>query len=146
MCSSDLRWSAEEDVRVTAEADELAHGHMHAQLARLWPPGSAKPTEQQLQQLSARYLADNDPRALAAIRRSNRDQVVTDAALAAVNVPTLGIVGTKDPYVPSFRELATIMPDMRLVLIDGATHNAAPARPEFLQAVLEFLAAHGAGT
>jgi pimeloyl-ACP methyl ester carboxylesterase len=54
----------------------------------------------------------------------------------------LGIVGTRDTYVASFRALAAIMPSLQLILIEGATHSAAAARPEFLQAVADFLARH----
>lgn len=136
------KWSAEDDARVAREADELEHGDMHEQVARLWPRDAPRPTEQQLRELSARYLAGNDPRALAAIRRSNRDQVVTDEALAALTLPALGLVGSLDPYAGSFRELAAVMPHLRLVTIEGATHSTASARPEFRHAVLEFLAAH----
>ena len=46
-----------------------------------------------------------DPRALAAIRRSNSAQVVTLAQMAAVTVPTLGVVGTTDPYLSQFLAL-----------------------------------------
>jgi hypothetical protein len=34
---------------------------------------------------------------------------------------------------------------MRVVAIEGATHNVAAARPEFLRAVLDFLAGHAGG-
>lgn len=138
-------WSAQQDERAREEADELAQGRMHTQLLRLWPPALPKPTEAELADLSAFYLAGNDPQALAAIRRANHDQAVTDGALAAVRVPVLGIAGTQDPYLASLRELAAIVPDMRVVTIEGATHNVATARPEFLHAVLDFLAEHVAG-
>jgi pimeloyl-ACP methyl ester carboxylesterase len=134
------RWSQADDDRVAAEVDELEHGLLRTQLLRLWPGDRPSPDEAGLRALSAKYLAGNDPRALAAVRRSNRDQVVTDAQLSALKVPLLGIVGTEDPYVASFRDLAKVLPHMRLVMIDGATHNAAAARPEFLRAVEAFLA------
>ena len=135
-------WSADDDARVEIEAAELERGTMRDQILRLWPVGMAAPTGPTLRELSEKYLAGNDPKALAAIRRSNRDQVVGDAALAAVKAPTLGIVGTRDTYVASFRGLAAVLPSLQLVLIEGATHNAAAARPEFLQAVDDFLARH----
>ena len=135
-------WSAQDDARVDVEARELELGRLDTQLARLWPPGAPPPARAALDTLATRYLAGNDPLALAAIRRSNRDQRVEDAALAAVSVPLLGIVGTLDPYAASFRALAASVPRLRLVTIEGATHNGAPARREFREAVLAFLAEH----
>jgi pimeloyl-ACP methyl ester carboxylesterase len=139
-------WSEEDEARVETEAAEIEGGTMRDQVLRLWPAGMPPPTEAPLRDLSARYLAGNDAHALAAIRRSNRDQVVDAAALTAVKVPMLGIVGTLDRYMASFRELAAVVPTLRLALIEGATHSTAPARPEFRQLVLEFLGAHPGAT
>jgi pimeloyl-ACP methyl ester carboxylesterase len=60
-------------------------------------------------------------------------------------VPTLGIVGSLDGYLADFKELQTLRPAMKLVVIDGASHGGpkgAMARPEFVAAVREFLATH----
>jgi pimeloyl-ACP methyl ester carboxylesterase len=83
-----------------------------------------------------------DRKALAAVRRSNPDQVVRLTDLAATKVPTLGIVGTADPYVKDFERLKTAMPQLILVRIDGASHGNAPNRPELVAALKAFLAAH----
>jgi pimeloyl-ACP methyl ester carboxylesterase len=83
-----------------------------------------------------------DPKALAAVRRSNPDQVVRLTDLAATKVPTLGIVGTADPYLKDFERLKAAMPQLALVQIDGASHGSAPNRPEFVTALKAFLAAH----
>jgi pimeloyl-ACP methyl ester carboxylesterase len=138
------RWTAAEDARVAVEAAELEDGLLRTQLLRLVPRDGSPPDEAQLRALSARYLAGNDVLALAAIRRSNRAQVVEDRALAAVRVPVLGIVGSEDPYLAQFRELQPRMRDMTLVVIDGARHGDAATRPEFLRAVQDFLTAHDA--
>ena len=88
-------------------------------------------------------LAGNDCAALAALRRSNRDQVIDDAQLAAVRAPMLGIVGGDDPYIASFRALSASVAQFRFVVIDGATHNQVIAHPEFLRVVHSFLREHG---
>ena len=77
------------------------------------------------------------------MRLANGDQRVSDAELCSAGVPTLGLVGTRDPYVDEFRELAQCMPKLRLVEIEGATHEDAPARREFRDALLAFLRSHG---
>ena len=76
--------------------------------------------------------------------RSRPDQVVSLAEMAAINVPTLGIVGTLDPAKKPFEELKAALPQMNLVLIEGASHLSAPGRPEYIKAVKELLAEHRA--
>jgi pimeloyl-ACP methyl ester carboxylesterase len=115
---------------------------MRAQILRLWPPDRPLPSEADLKARAARYLAGKDPLALAAARRANREQVITDAQMAQVTVPTLGVVGSDDPYLASFCALATVMPALSLTVIPGATHANAAARPEFVRAVRAFIAAH----
>ena len=68
-----------------------------------------------------------------------KDQVVSDAALAAAGVPTLGLVGSRDEYRDAFRELARVMPQLTLVEIEGAAHGQALERAEFRDALLAFL-------
>jgi pimeloyl-ACP methyl ester carboxylesterase len=136
------RWSADDDARVEAEAAELESGSLRAQLARLRPPGRPPLTDAQVRAHSARLLAGNDPHALAAIRRANRQQVIATDALSAVDVPVLGVVGSRDPYRSEFAALSQRMPQLELVEIEGATHDSLLAVPEFAEALLRFLARH----
>jgi pimeloyl-ACP methyl ester carboxylesterase len=133
------RWSAADDARVELEAAEMDHGSLRAQILRLWPAGRPPPDDAEIARRSAHQLAGQDVRALAAIRRSNRAQVVDDATLARVAVPTLGIVGTRDPYLDDFRSLARVMPALSVQTIEGATHGDAVARPEFATILRDFL-------
>lgn len=137
-------WSLEDQQRVEREAAEMQQGLLRSQILRLWPHGELPPTEEQVRELSATQLAGQDPGALAAIRRSNPAQVVTLEQMAAVTVPTLGVVGTADPYLSHFLKLKAVMPQLDLVTIEAASHGSAPGRPEFTQAVLAFLRAHSA--
>jgi pimeloyl-ACP methyl ester carboxylesterase len=134
-------WTAEDERRVEVEAAEMEKGELASQILRLRPPGEPAPSPDEIAALSAKILTGRDPRALAAVRRSNRDQVVTEAQMASVKVPTLGIVGSDDPYLADFRALAHVMPQLELVVIDGATHGSTPAHPELTRAMLAFLAA-----
>lgn len=137
-------WSAEDQRRVDIESSEMDQGLLTSQILRLWPKNEAPPTEAQLRERSAQQLAGKDPRALAAVRRSNPAQVVTEAQMAAATVPTLGIVGTADPYLRDFQQLKAAMPQLQLVTVQGASHGSLPGRPEFVRAVLDFLRAHPA--
>jgi pimeloyl-ACP methyl ester carboxylesterase len=135
-------WTAEDQRRVDIESAEMDEGLLRSQILRLWPRNEPPPTDQQLRERSAQQLAGKDPRALAAVRRSNPAQVVTEAQMAAITTPTLGIVGTADPYLREFEQLKAVMPQLKLVTIEGASHGSAPGRPEFARAILDFLAAH----
>ena len=135
-------WSLEDQQRVEREAAEMEQALLRSQTLRLWPHGEPLPSEERIRELSAAQLTGQDPRALAAVRRSNPAQVVTLAQIAAVTVPMLGVVGTADPYLSQFLELKAVMPQLDLVTIEAASHSSAPGRPEFSQAVLAFLRAH----
>ena len=60
-------------------------------------------------------------------------------------VPVLGIVGSEDGSLGGMKELRTLLPAMKLVVIEGATHvgpKTAPARPEFAAAIRDFVRLH----
>ena len=135
-------WSAEDDRQVEVEADEMERGLLNSQIVRLLPADQPQPTAAQMEEMSASFLAGKDRLALAAIRRSNKAQVVTADQMATVQVPVLGIVGSADPYVAGFNDLKRIMPQLKLVVIHDATHFSAPGNPEFVRAILGFLRAH----
>ena len=135
-------WTAEDQRRVDVESAEMDEGMLRSQILRLWSRDQPPPSEEEIRRRSAEAMAGKDPRALAAVRRSNPDQVVTEAQMRAVTVPTLGIVGTADPYLREFEALKAAMPQLQLVTIPGASHGTAPGRPEFVRALMDFLAAH----
>ena len=137
-----LAWSAADDAQTEIEADEMEHGLMNAQVLRLWPTDQSRPTVAELKAMSDAFLDGKDARALAAVRRATRGQSVTAAQMAAVEVPVLGIVGSKDHYLARFLELKKDMPQLKLVVLEGATHSSALGRPEFLHALFDFLDRH----
>ncbi len=135
-------WTADDELRAEIEAAEMEQGRLTSQILRLWPGDQPKPDADELAALSAKFLVGGDCQALAAIRRSNKDQVVTIAQLAAVPVPVLGVVASADPYLASFAELSQSALRLRLVIINDAAHASASARPEFVRAILNFISAH----
>jgi pimeloyl-ACP methyl ester carboxylesterase len=137
-------WTPADDRRVEIEAAEMEQGSLATQLLRLWPEHQPQPSAHVLAALSADLLKGQDPRALAALRRSNRAQAVTDEQLASVRVPVLGIVGSVDGYLADFHTLRALVPRMRFAVIDGATHGEVPHRPEFVRTLEAFLHEHPA--
>jgi pimeloyl-ACP methyl ester carboxylesterase len=105
----------------------------------------SKPSEEQIYALSATLAAENDVKALAALRRGGvKGLYNTRAEAASIRVPLLMIYGTLDS-VASGKEMQAILPSARLVTIEGATHGgerSAVRRPEFIAAVRQFIAEH----
>lgn len=137
-----FRWTAEDQRKLDIEADEMEQGSKKSQILRLWPKDKPQPTDAQIREMSARDLAGQDYRALAASRRGGSRALVTPAQVAAIRVPTLGIVGTSDPYLAEFNAMKAMNPAIELVTIEGASHATAPGRPELAAAVLDFLGRH----
>jgi pimeloyl-ACP methyl ester carboxylesterase len=80
----------------------------------------------------------SDRRALAACIRGSR-QTLTRAEAAAIDVPMLIAVGTKDPIAGSAHALAQLVPGARALDIPGRDHMLAVGDKVFKAGVLEFL-------
>jgi pimeloyl-ACP methyl ester carboxylesterase len=147
-----FRWTREEEDRTEQEASEIERECVsRTQIFRLAAVGEPKPSEEEIKKRSAACMAnpDQDRFSLAALRRGYKDQAITTAAVAAVKVPTLCVVGTLDENLGDFRELKTLRPALTLIIIDGATHGGdrgAMRRPEFVAAVREFISANRAAS
>jgi pimeloyl-ACP methyl ester carboxylesterase len=145
-----FKFTPAEAARIEREAAEKERECVsRSQMIRLAPIGQPPPTEALIQERSKACLADpnQDRFALAALHRGFKDLAVTTDQVRAIQVPTVGIVGSLDGYLADFKEMQTVRPSMRLVVIEGASHGGAKGamlRPEFLAAVRELLAAHPA--
>jgi pimeloyl-ACP methyl ester carboxylesterase len=80
----------------------------------------------------------SDLKALAACIRGSR-QTLTRAQAAAIRVPALIAVGTKDPVAGSAHELAALIPGARALDIPGRDHMLAVGDKVFKAGVLKFL-------
>jgi pimeloyl-ACP methyl ester carboxylesterase len=113
------------DPRIETEAAEIARDCISRSRVMRQAPAGMKPTEEEIQQRIAACRADKsfDPLAVAASLRGYRDQAVTPEQMAAVKVPTLGIVGTLDHTLKAMQQLKTLRPGMKLVLLEGVSHT-----------------------
>jgi pimeloyl-ACP methyl ester carboxylesterase len=126
-------------------ADSLDQGKgIGPLLVALTPEGRPKPTEDQLKIMNQLLAATNDPKALAAVVRSWKDLAVSDENLKANHVPAQALIGGIDPLKKGVDELKERMPDLKVVVIDGADHMNAFIRPEFIKNLRDFLAKNGA--
>ncbi len=137
----------DDTIRLQALADSLDSGKGFGPLfVALTPKGKAPPTAEQIEQTNKRLLAVNDAKALAAVVRSWKGLMVSDAKLKENKVPTLALIGELDPLKKGVDDLEGKLPDLKVVVIKGADHMNAFARPEFVTELKAFLAAHGAGS
>jgi pimeloyl-ACP methyl ester carboxylesterase len=140
------QWTAREEENTLARARELeSDTPFRAVVLGVWPRDQPPPTEEQLRERSAAVARNNDPLALAAFVRALRGQVVTDTQVAAIHVPTLGIVGSADPALAGMRELKTVLPSLEMIVVDGATHayeRSILRRPELASHVRHFVMEH----
>jgi pimeloyl-ACP methyl ester carboxylesterase len=138
-------WQPESEKTQEAAARELESDVPFRSIAPLLLSGVANPTEEQIRAASASLAAENDPKALAALRRGGyRGLYNTISEAAAIRVPFLMVYGSLDA-VKSGQAMQDILPGASLVVIDGATHGgekSAARRPEFVAAIRQFLAAH----
>lgn len=113
------------DPRIETEAAEIARDCISRSRLMRQAPAGMKPTEEDIQQRIAACRADKtfDQLATAASLRGYRDQAVTAEQMAAVKVPTLGIVGTLDHTLKAMQHLKTLRPAMKLVLLEGVSHT-----------------------
>jgi pimeloyl-ACP methyl ester carboxylesterase len=112
-------------------------------ILRMAPTDRPKPTEEQIQAESQRWLARNDRLAMAALVRARGEQAFSAADMAAVQVPTLGLIGSADANLDAMKRLASVLPTLKVVVIEGATHGGAlgvTPRPEFVDNFREFTA------
>ena len=137
-----VAWTRADDDLAELEARELEAGSLRSQILRLTPAAAPIPGDAEIRARSRAALRGQDLAALAALRRANHQEVISDDDLARVHVPVLGVVGSLDPYVARFRHLERLMPDCRLVVVDGGTHRTTAGHPDFLLALESFLAEH----
>jgi pimeloyl-ACP methyl ester carboxylesterase len=143
-----FRWTEKDAARADLEGSEKEKECVsRTQINRLRPVGEPAISDTEFQKLSAACMANPnvDRLAMAAVSRGMKDQMITHAQVLAVKVQTLGVVGSLDGFVEDFQALAKLRPDMKLIVIDGASHGGergAMRRPEFLAAVRELLAAN----
>lgn len=121
---------------------DLEKGSLRSVILELTPKDQPQPTEEAMKRSAAMLLTGKDTAALAVLTRSMPDLAVTEAQVAAINVPTTAIIGTNDPLLEGVNKLKKVMPKLKVVPIEKATHMNAPGRPEFIEALQEFLKAN----
>jgi pimeloyl-ACP methyl ester carboxylesterase len=139
-------WAKENDERMNF-IDELAESldagkGITPLILRLVPAGQPKPSDEQIQTINGMIMLTNDQKALAAVIRGMKKLSVTETALKKNRVPTLALIGELDPLKAGVDDLSKVMPDLKVVVIEGADHMSAFNKPQFVEALEDFLAEH----
>ncbi|WP_424809728.1 alpha/beta fold hydrolase [Rhodococcus sp. 27YEA15] len=103
-----------------------------------WAARRGSPVDSQ----TALAFRSNDPIALAAyMRRSDVEPGIDDAALSAMQIPTLLFVGSRDKQrIADSRHAAALIPNSSLTVVEGTDHaTAAAASGPVLAALIPFL-------
>ncbi len=86
----------------------------------------------------------NDGRALSAAFRSDLSfPAFGQEELRTNRVPTLAIIGEHDPFGEGVESMRAVLGRLEVLVLPGADHASTIGRPEFVTAVLGFLAKHG---
>jgi pimeloyl-ACP methyl ester carboxylesterase len=110
----------------------------------LQAPGAKPPTDDEMRKMMAPLVAANDVKALAAMWRGFTTLLTPDAALAAVKVPMIVLIGSEDQSAAGVPALVRAQPHIRSVIVPGAQHGGEQGvmrRPEFMSTLRKFLAA-----
>lgn len=143
-------WAKANDVRAEFINDvisSLEQGNGIAPLlVKLTPEGQPKPTDFQLRVANRAFGLCNDQTALAGVMRGMKQFAVTEEQLKANRVPTLAVIGDKDPLKVTVDEMAEVMPNLEVAVIKDAGHVRAFRRPEFVHELKSFLSRHSPPT
>jgi len=138
--------SADADEAADAAAREIEAGIYRALVVSTWPTDEPPPNEHAILSRSKEISQGSDVRAHAALMRSRRPLVVTDAEIAKVRVLTLAVVGEADPALPRVKAMMKRWPGLAVEVVPGATHPTVHARglprnPQFAAAIRRHIAA-----
>lgn len=113
-------------------------------LKRLTPHDLPKPDRGRLRFRLANkaFGLVNDQKALAAVARAMHELSVNEEQLRANQVPTLALIGEKDPLKVTVDEMAAVMSHLTVSVIPGAGHFRTYGHPEFIGQLKRFLKSH----
>jgi pimeloyl-ACP methyl ester carboxylesterase len=107
-------------------------------LTTLSPSGKSNPSSIRAKVLNKLLVGDNG-KALAAVVRSWKKLGVSKEQLKANKVPTLALIGSKDPLKASIDRIQDDMDNLKVVVLDGKDHLSAYTSSKFTSNVRKFL-------
>ncbi len=125
-----------------AFAGSLDRGEGIRMLLQALSPDGEEPSEEEIAQYEKARFAHQDVKALAAVARSYTRFAVSESGLRQNQVPTIAIIGDRDPLKDSVDAMRGVMSNLEIVIIKEADHVTAGASPIFAESMFRFLAKH----
>jgi pimeloyl-ACP methyl ester carboxylesterase len=110
-------------------------------LNALTPPGKRNPSETTIKIINRLTIGANG-KVLAAVVRSWEKLGVSKEQLRANKVPTLALIGEKDPLKKTVDFIQEDMANLQVVVIEGKDHITTYFSPKFTRSLRQFLAEH----
>ena len=63
----------------------------------------------------------------------------SEKRLSKSTVPTICVIGSRDPLKAGVEKLSTVMPNLRVEIVEGGEHISTLSNPEFLSQMRTFL-------
>ena len=119
-------------------ADAMAKLDMTPVVREMTPPGQPVPGREEVQARYADMYEQIDMKALSAMVRA---QAIPDSKeeLGSNTVPTLAFIGEHDHNRRDVEALAKHMANLEIIVLPGASHQAAVRHPMFLAELLKFI-------
>lgn len=129
------------DAQVTSLAADLRAGRGFGRLFEFItePEGVAPTPPEVVDAVNQQAFAAASPEEWAAVLEGYLDWQYTDDQLEACPARVLFVCGVLDPFIAAARGAALLMPNARLVELPAVAHTEAAARPEFTEAVADFV-------
>jgi len=86
----------------------------------------------------------NDPQTIISVIGGIPDIALTEEEVRQISIPVLSIVGSRDPLKASVDAMKGLVQDHTVVIVEDSDHLLTTMRPEFVEALMEFLQAHRA--
>ncbi len=123
-----------------AKSLETGEG-LGALLVRTQPASDVKRTSEEINGEAQSMLAQ-DRKARAACLRGIPQLIISEEQLKRITLPAIAIVGSVDPWKVTVDEMAKVMPNLKVHVIEGTNHETCPGSPKFVEEIMTFVGAH----
>lgn len=121
-------------------AESLERGEdIRPLILKIWPQDQPGPTEEQIRAINEQVLAANDAEVLASIARQYREFATSEDELKAIDIPILAIIGSDDAFRSNVEALKKLLPDLAVLVVEGAGHVSTLEKPALRKAIEAFL-------
>ncbi len=128
-----------DNIKILMElVESLENGKGYYPLTKALEPGRKEPPKWRIKLLDFGLNMMSDSKAMADVMKQFQEMAVTEDSLRNNHVPTLVIVGDKDPLSKGVEELEKHMKNARCIFLKGRDHMTAMMGNTFYREALDF--------